>query len=146
MMYPGLKKLDILDSLFLFAGPKFKINFHEAKCKFYCSFNSLCSKLGQLLDPNVITYLLQTIAIPVLTYAIEGLFLNKTELSSLEFTLNRAIIKIFKITEQENITYCKTLFGIRNITEIYNTQKNKFLNKIKASELQFMKILCDSSA
>ena len=82
-------------------GKKFRVSFEEAKAKFYSAFNALYSKLGCILDINVIIHLMEYITVPILCYAIDCLELSKTELSSLNFTLKRALFKIFKVSNTE---------------------------------------------
>ena len=116
------------------SGNKFKISFSETKCRFYSSFNNLYSKLGNIPDLRVTTHLLETIAVPVLTYGLEALNLTNAELSSLDFTLNRAIYKIFKVSDKQNIALCMNMFGISSISDRYIILKKRFLKKISSHD------------
>ena len=116
--------------LTILSGKRFKISLVQTKCKFYSCFNELYSKLGRLLDISVITHLLQTMALPILLYALESINLNKTELNSLEFTLTRAIYKIFKVSGNDNIKFCMKMYGINNITDCLSRRKDTFMKKL----------------
>jgi len=116
--------------LTLVCGNRFKISFASTKCKFYSCFNELYSKLGCNLDLSVTVHLLQTVAIPILMYAMESLNLNKSELNSLEFTLSRALYKIFKVSGVENIKCCMDAYGIHGITKAISTKKSAFLHRL----------------
>src|SRR5690349_15190983 len=71
--YPGI----IIES-----NRRFKVSFPDVKCKFCASFNTMYSKLGHIPDLNVTIHLLESIAVPILLYALEALNLNRFELNS----------------------------------------------------------------
>jgi len=114
----------------LISDSRFKISFTSTKCKFYSCFNELYSKLGRTLDPSVIVHLLQTMAMPILIYALESLNLTKTELNNLEFTLSRALFKIFRVSGTDNMKCCMHAYGIDGITESIVKKKFAFLHKL----------------
>jgi hypothetical protein len=123
------KKVKYL-GLTITCNKRFKISFLDAKCKFYSAFNAIFSKLGHIPDPSVTIHLLESIAVPILMYGLESLNLNKSELNSLEFTFNRALYKIFKVSQQDNLKLCMHVYNIRNICERYNVGKNRFIAKL----------------
>ena len=137
---PWVKEAKYL-GLTLVSGSRFKISFASTKCKFYACFNELYSKLGRILDQSVIVHLLQTMAMPILTYSLESLSLNKSELSNLEFTLNRALFKIFKVSSTENMQVCKYAYGIDGIAETTAKKKSKFYLKLNCSDNMYLKTL-----
>ena len=114
-------------------GKTFKVSLAEAKGKFYSSFNALYSKLGCVLDVNVVVHLMEYIAVPVLCYALEGLDLTKSELSSLDYTLKRALFKIFKVSNAENLTMCMNIFNVTSIRDRYIMKKYSVINKMSLS-------------
>lgn len=114
----------------ILSGKSFKVDFSEAKCKFYKSFNALYSRMGKTLDINVLVHLTQTIAIPMITYGLEGLNINKSTLASLDFCLNRALFKIFRVTTKENIALCMSIYNIQNINELYRKRQCTFFNSL----------------
>ena len=110
---------------------RFKVSFTDTKCKFYMAFNTMFSKLGQIPDLSVTVHLLDSIAVPILMYAMEALNLNKSELNSIEFTFNKALFKIFKVSQIENVRFCMEMYNIYNICDRYIMRKNRFLAKLK---------------
>ena len=56
-----------------------KFSFDLAKSNFYSVFSSLLSKLSHVNDISVAAHLLEAIAVPMLTYAIEALDLKKSK-------------------------------------------------------------------
>lgn len=131
--------------IYLIAGKVFKVSFVHAKCNFYSSFNALYSKMGNVLNINVIVHLLTTISLPMLTYGIESLTLNKSTLNNLENTFNRALYKIFKVSDAGSMHVCKEMFGIRSITELYYAKLNNFKEKLNSSNNNILKNLLASS-
>ena len=76
---------------------------------------------------------MEYIAVPVLCYALEGLDLTKSELSSLDYTLKRALLKIFKVSNAENLTMCMNIFNVTSIRDRYIMKKYSFINKMSLS-------------
>ena len=68
---------------------------------------------------------------PILLYAFEALNLNKSELNSPEFTFNKALYKIFRVSQAGNLRLCMHAYNIYNIHDRYMQRKNKFLSKLK---------------
>ena len=87
----------------------------DMKCKFHASFNTMYSKLGHIPDLSVTVHLLESISVPILLYAVEALNLNKSEINSLEFTLNKALFKIFRVSLTENLKLYMNTYNIYNI-------------------------------
>src|SRR5579872_4211479 len=86
--------------------------------------------MGRTLDIYVIVHLLQTIALPILMYSLESVHLNKSEINSLEFTLSRALYKIFKVSGTENIKFCMKAYGIDGINECIVKKSSAFLQRL----------------
>jgi len=74
--------------------------------------------------------MLESIAIPTLIYAIEALHLNKSEIRSLEHTLDRAIYRIIKVSDNENIKVRMQMYGISSIKERYIVKKCNFSKRL----------------
>ena len=99
------------------------------KKSFYCSANAIMGKVGRIASEEVILQLLQTKCIPILLYGLEALKLNKSDISSLDFTINRFFMKLFKTTNINIIAKCREMFGfalpsvqvLRRQTRLTNT-------------------------
>ena len=74
-------------------GYKFSCSFDNSKSKFYRAANCIFGKLEKLKNVPVTLHLVHTIAFPVLTYGIEAIPLNKTQLSSLDHPWSRIFMK-----------------------------------------------------
>jgi len=55
--------------------------------------------------------LLKQKCLPVLLYALDVCNLDRRSMQSLDFTMNRFLMKLFKTSDMEIVNYCHTLFG-----------------------------------
>ena len=69
-------------------------------------------------------------------YAIEALTLCKSEILSLDHTLDRALYKIFKVSSADNLEFCKKMFDVKSISERYA------LSRILLPKLLCLVMLC----
>jgi Reverse transcriptase (RNA-dependent DNA polymerase) len=93
--------------IYIRSGQKFVCNFDKQKAKFYRSANSIFAKLGNLQNTPVTLHLVQSIALPTLTYALEALALTKTQIVSLEHPWSRMFMKLFKTFNQAIVQQCQ---------------------------------------
>ena len=88
-------------------GRYFKCNLDNAKASFYRAFNAVYSRIGKSCSEEVILQLIRFKCMPCLLYALEACSVNKTQLRSLEFTLNRVLMKVFQTTSMDVIAECR---------------------------------------
>ena len=89
-------------------------------------------EIGKFASEEVILQLLQTKCIPILLYSLEALKLNKSDISSLDFTVNRFFMKLFKTTNIDITAECREMFGfalpsvqiLRRQTRLTNNIRN----------------------
>ena len=62
---------------------------------------------------------MEYITVSILCFAIDSLELSKTELSSLNFTLKRALFKNVKVSNTECLDICMKMFNICCVFERY---------------------------
>jgi len=74
--------------------------------------------------------LLKRKCLPIMLYGLDVCNLDKRSMQSLDFTMNRFFIKLFKISNMEIVNYCQTLFG-RELPSIL--VKRRFQKFIAAS-------------
>jgi len=72
----------------------FKCSIAEAKRSFYRAANAIFGKIGRLASEEVTLHLFKTICVPVLLYGLEALPLNKSQISSIDFVINRFLMKL----------------------------------------------------
>ena len=67
-------------------------------------------KIGRLASEEVKLHLLKTKCIPVLLYGLEVLQLNKSQISSIDFVINRFFMKMFNTNNIEIVKCCEQEF------------------------------------
>jgi len=88
-------------------GRYFKCNLDNAKASFYRAFNAVYGRIDRSGSEEVILQLIRFKCMPCLLYALEACPVNKTQLRSLEFTLNRVLMKVFQTTSMDVIAECR---------------------------------------
>ena len=72
----------------------------------------LMQYMAELAAEEVILQLMSFKCMPCLLYALEACPVNKTHRRSLEFTLNRVLMKVFQTISLDVITECQHWFGL----------------------------------
>ena len=87
-----------------------------------------------MASEEVTLHLLKTKCIPVLLYGLEVVQLNKSQISSIDFVINRFFMKMFNINNIEIVQYCQQefCFGLPSVTLARRTEN--FLSKIGQCE------------
>ena len=70
-----------------------------------------------------------------LLYALEACPVNKTQLRSLEFTLNRVLMKVFRTTSMDVIAECRYWFGLLEMETLIAKRKQRFTAKYVQSDV-----------
>jgi hypothetical protein len=109
LLIPSVDEIRYL-GVYIVRSATFKCSLAHAKKCFYCSANAIMGKIGRVASEEVILQLLQTKCIPILLYGLEALTLNKSDISSLDFTVNRFFMKLFKTTSIDIIAKCREMF------------------------------------
>ena len=66
---------------------------------------------------------------------------NKTQLGSIEFNLNRVLIKVFRTTSIDVIAKCQYWFGLHKMETLIAKHKQRFLVKYVLSDNVLCKLL-----
>ena len=59
---------------------------------------------------------------------------NKTQLRSLQFTLNRVVMKVFRTTSMDVIVECRYWFGLLEMETLITKRKQRFMAKYVQSD------------
>jgi hypothetical protein len=113
---------------------RFKCILHEHKKSFFRSVNAIFGKVGSVAAEEVIVQLIFSKCIPVLLYGLEAITLTKTDMSSLDFTFNRFMMKLFKTTDMHVIRYCQDCLGVQQPSTLLVKRRAKFLGIVDNSE------------
>ena len=74
---------------------------------FYRSANAILGKIGCCASKDVILQLIKSRPIPSLLYDVDACALTKSELSSLDFIVNRSFMKLFKTNNIDVVKSCQ---------------------------------------
>ena len=77
----------------------------------YQLINAIFGKIGRLASEEVILQLTVSKCMPMLLFGREACTLNKSQLSSLDFTINRFFTKLFQTNSTELVRACQKSFG-----------------------------------
>ena len=102
----------------------------QAKRSFYRAANSTFAKVGRLASEEVMVQLLKQKCLPILLYGLDVCNLNKRTMQSLDFTINRFFIKLFKTSNMEIVNYCQTLFGCELPSTLLERRFQKFISAL----------------
>ena len=127
--------------IYIVAAGKFKCSFEAAKIKYYRSANAILAKLGNSNNKPVTLKLISTMALPCLTYALEALSLNKTELTSLNSPWCRSFEKIFNTFDKNLIKQCQLYTGYKSLLHIYALKVMSFLETMNTTDNIMLRII-----
>jgi len=63
-------------------------------------------------------------------YGLDACYLNKSQLNSLDFTINRLFMKLFKTNNIDTVKYCQYCFGFEMPSELWAKRISKLNEKI----------------
>jgi len=109
----------------------FKCATDDAKCSFYRADNAIFGIVGRLTSEEVTLQLIKSKCIPVLLYGLVAFPLNKSQLSSLDFAMNRFLMKLFSTSNMEIITYCREQLNFELPSVILARHTSLFLDKLR---------------
>jgi len=104
------------------------------KKSFYRSFNAIFGKIGRIASEDVVMHLIKSKCIPILLYAVEACPVNRSLEKSLQFSVRRILMKIFKTRSSEIVTECQTYFDFYTVSTLIRKRKATFLYKLANSQ------------
>jgi len=115
--------------IFIVQSRTFNCSIDEAKRFFYRAANAIFGKIGRFASEEVTLHLLKTKCIPVLLYGLEAFPLNMSQISSIDFVINRFFMKLFNTNNIEIVKCCHQEFcfslpsiALAHRTEIFFSQ------------------------
>lgn len=126
---PWANKIRYL-GIYLKSSNSFRCCLDENKKSFYRSINAIFGRVGRIASEEVVLYLMFTNCLPILLYACEVLNLSKSDISSLNFTVVRFLMKLFKSSDINVIHECLFIFGYKLPSEIICNRVKTFSNKL----------------
>ena len=115
--------------IFIIQSCQFRCTFACAKQSFYRALNAILGKVGRLADEIVVLELVKSKCIPILLHGLECCPLNKSEIGSLDFTVIRFLMKLFKTSNKDIITECCQYFNFLLPSELITNRTERFIDK-----------------
>ena len=104
-----------------------------AKRSFYRTANAILGKVGGRAPEDVILELIRSKCLPALLYGLEACPLRKSDISSLDFVVNRFFVKSFQTNNIDIVNYC-----VHSLNLIYlglvEKRSKKFVAKYRSCE------------
>ena len=89
------------------SGRAFKCSFDHSKCQFFKALNAIFSKVGRFTSEEVVLNLIRAKCLPVLLYGVESCPMMVRDKKSLEFTVTRSLMKLFKTGSAAVVSECQ---------------------------------------
>ena len=118
----------------------FKCSFDRAKRAFYRSLNAVFGRIGRVASEEVVIQLVIQKCLPILLYGTEACPLNKSELGSFDFIINRFLMKLFRTNNITIIDECRSFFNVTLPSSSIISRKDRFSLKYKQSDNFFCKL------
>lgn len=135
--YHGSQRHAIL-ALILCLAKNFACNFDHAKMKYFRTSNAILGKLGKQRNPAVALQLISSISVPVLTFGLEALSLNKTQRQSLNHPWDSTFMKIYGTFDIRIVQQCQNFGGFLPISQTADLKRCEFLRKIPLTKNQLV--------
>ena len=119
--------------VYFVSGRTFKCTFDHMKSQYFKAFNSILSKVGRFASEEIVLSLLRAKCVPVLLYGIEACPVLKHDIRSLEFTVTRSLMKLFRTGSPEIVSDCQKFFHFLPIAYMIDLRIVKFLEQYMAS-------------
>ena len=118
----------------------FRCSLDHAKRSFYRAVNGVFGKIGRTASEEVVLKLIKTKCLPVLLYSLEACPLNKTNLRSQDFSVNRFFMQLFKTSDMHIVTEIQLAFGFRPPSDIITDRVKTFCTKYESCDNQLHKL------
>ena len=115
--------------VFVTRSRKFKCSIDNANCSFHRAANGIFGKVGRLASEEVVVQLLLHKCMPILLYALEVCALDKRSVQSLDFTISRFFMKLFKTSSIVTVRDCQSFFGLDLPSIVLAKRFDKFVDR-----------------
>ena len=112
--------------IYILRSRTFKCSLSIHRRTFYCSANAIFGKVGRIASEEVVLQLINKKCIPSLLYGLEACPLVKSELSSLDFVVNRFFMKMFGTNNINLVRDMQFLFGFSLPSELWSKRVKSF--------------------
>jgi len=117
--------------IFIVSHRVFRCNISHAKKRFYRAVTAIFGKIGRSASEEVILHLIDSKCLPILLYGLDCCPLTKQDIKSIDFCVNRFLMKLFKTSNIDIINECIVYFEFSLPSEMLLRRTNKFERKYK---------------
>ena len=127
---PWVSELKYL-GIYLVSSRTFRCYLDQTKRAYYRSLNAICGKIGRIASEEVVFQLFANS---------EACCLRQSDIRSLDFAVNRLLMKLFRTTNMMVIQDCARYFNFKLPSSILVNGTIKFLEKYHCCENLFCKL------
>ena len=127
--------------IFFKSGCTLRCCFDAAKRKFNRAVNCVLGKIGLRANEDVLVHLVYHKCLPILLYGTECCDLKKRVLSSLDFTVVRFFMKIFRSNNRDNIVNIMHMFNVQLPSESVVRRQLKFRQQFARCDNYFCRFV-----
>ena len=120
--------------VFILSSRNFKCSLDYAKRAFYCAANAILGKVSGTASEEVVIHLIKTKCYPVLLYGLEACALNNEQNRSINFTVTRFLMKLFRTSNSQIIIDCQDFFGVEPPSVQLSKLNVKFVARFKMTD------------
>jgi len=129
--------------IYIASSCKFKCVFDNAKKSFYRSFNAIYGRLGECASEETILFLINSKCMPILLYGLDACPIIVSDRKSLDFTITRILMKIFKTTSNDIIGECQAAFNFPSVHVRVRRRKQNFLYRYSVTDNYICKLFLE---
>jgi len=118
--------------VYFVSGRAFKCSFDY--CQFFKALNAIFSKVGRFTSEEVVLNLIRAKCLPVLLYGVESCLKMVRDKKSMEFTVTRSLMKLFRTGSAAVVSECQNYFRFLPISNRIDIRTAKFLEKFITSD------------
>ena len=118
----------------------FWCSFNQAKRGYYRALNAIFGRIGRSASEEVVLQLVASKCLPILLYGSEACGPNKVDIHSLDFAVNRFLMKLFKTANSGVIKDCVSYFEFKLPSVLIIERTRKFMTKYEMTDNLFCKL------
>ena len=118
-----------------------KYNLQSARQKYFSALNGILGKVGTRSPTNVLLALIESFCVPVMSYCLDVIRINKSELNKLEAAYSSAFAKIFGSFNAATILNCQYYCNMLPLYLRIAIKKLTFLSNLSKSENFSLRLL-----
>jgi len=127
-LLPWVTELRYL-GIYLINSRVFSCSYDQAKRAYYRSLNAIFGKVGRIASEEVVLQLVSSKCLPILMYGTEACGMKKSDIRSLDFAVNRFLMKLFKTGNISVIQDCTVFFNFMLPSTLLINRSKTFLRK-----------------